>query len=101
MTVNTLVNPLNLNEAKQLIERLLRAAISRYGVDHVDLNLESIEDCEEPVLSIIYHSKHNSFGIESNLSTKNINFRNMDRLADQLNISFNDYDANFDWRTLY
>lgn len=95
------LNPFkDFNEAELHVKRLLEEAVSRYGSEHVDLNLESIEGQEEPVLSIIYHSPQNSFGIHSGLSTQGINFKHMDRLADALDIGFNDYDANFDWRAI-
>ena len=95
------LNPFkDFNEAELHIKRLLEAAVSRYGSEYVDLNLESIEGQDEPVLSIIYHSPQNSFGIHSGLSTQGINFKHMDRLADALDIGFNDYDANFDWRAI-
>lgn len=73
------------------LRQLVEAAVSRYGDDHVDINLnwKNEAESEDLIFDIIYHSRHNSFGIEVDIPITNIQYNWVEELANALNIGFN------------
>lgn len=68
-----------LREEENHIQILLSSAIEVHGSDHVDMITEVDED-NQPTLAIIYHSRHDSFGIESNIPLTNVRLKALQAL---------------------
>ena len=67
-----------------VIEAVHRA-LDKYSSENVDVVLNE----ETEMLDVIYHSRHNSFGIESNVaSVENINLRELENELESLNVGW-------------
>ena len=69
----------NLRAEEARISELLALAVNQYGEDHVDMITE-VNENNVPTLCLMYHSQHNSFGIESNLPLTNVRLKALQAL---------------------
>ena len=82
---------LNLNKKELQVKEALKSAIEQYGSNHVDFSADYNHLNDNEIISIYYHSRHNSFGITDIPLNDEIDLEKMYKLADELNVSFDNY----------
>ncbi|MBQ3423488.1 MAG: hypothetical protein IJH34_17930, partial [Romboutsia sp.] len=68
----------------------LKEAISRYGTEHVDIIVDYNNE-DKPMINIMYHSRHNSFGISKSYNIDDLNLDILEDICDDLDIGFCNY----------
>ena len=79
---------LNLNEKELQVKKALESAIEQYGVNHVDFCADYDSSSNDEIISIYYHSRHNSFGITDIPLSDEIDIKMMHELANELDVCF-------------
>ena len=73
------------NEKLEIIKNAVETALSQYGADNVDM----IKNEENGVIDIMYHSRHNSFPIVSNVCTSSgLSEFDVSNIADYYDIGY-------------
>ena len=76
---------MNKNEKIKMIENAVENALSKYDTENVDI----VKNEENGVVDIIYHSRHNSFSIVSNVCmVDGLSETDIDKIADYYDIGY-------------
>lgn len=72
-------------EKIELVKKAVEQALCSYSADNVDINREEVDD----MVDIIYHSRHNSFPIISNVcSADDLTEDDISKIADEYDIGY-------------
>ena len=75
------------NEKIKMIKNAIESALSKYDAENVDI----VQDEENGMVDIMYHSRHNSFPIVSNVcESDGLSESDVNQIAD-------DYDIGYCW----
>ena len=73
------------NEKIKMIENAVEIALSKYDTENIDI----VKNEENGVVDIIYHSRHNSFSIVSNVCMADgLSETDIDKIADYYDIGY-------------
>ncbi len=71
--------------AIKLVVEAVRRALGKYNPENVDVILNE----ESNMLDIVYHSRHNSFDIESNVANANdIDLRKLELVLEEYDVGY-------------